>query len=237
MRALFLLLLLANLLFLAWSQWIAPAPPPPGHATPVADGAAEIRLLREAPLGKELASDEVPVENAGQSEVPLACVSAGPFLDRAAAEQGAARLEGRGFTSRLRESLEEVRVGLWVRVEGFATPADAANALAALRWAGIEDAYVINEDTGGTTISLGIFGGQAGAAEATKIAKDAGFEAVTTDRMRESDVYWLDVDPRSNGGLPALEDVADGVPGGSPPLELRSCPQSGPDVATSAREP
>lgn len=237
MRALFLLLLLANLLFLAWSQWIAPAPPPPGHATPVADGAAEIRLLREAPLGKELASDEVPAESARQSEVPLACVSAGPFLDQAAAVQGAARLQDRGFTSRLREAREEVRVGLWVRVEGLATPADAANALAALRWAGIEDAYVINEDTGGTTISLGIFGGQAGAAEATKIARDAGFEAVTTDRMRESAVYWLDVDRQSNAGLPALEDVADGVAGGNPPLELRACPQSGPDTATSGREP
>ena len=185
MRALFLLLLLANLLFLAWSQWIAPAPPPPGHATPVADSAAEIRLLREAPLGKELVSDEVPVGSAGHSGVPLACVSAGPFLDRAAAEQGAARLEGRGFTSRVRESREEVRVGLWVRVEGFATPADAANALAALRWAGIEDAYVINEDTGGTTISLGIFGGQAGAAEATKIAKDAGFDGFELELAEE----------------------------------------------------
>ena len=49
MRALFLVLLLANILFFAWTRWVAPVPDAGGHATPSSPDTRVIRLLREEP--------------------------------------------------------------------------------------------------------------------------------------------------------------------------------------------
>ncbi len=218
MRALFLLLLLANILFLAWSRWIAPPSQMAGHATPSGSDTGAIRLLREAPLAQELASDPLLGQGVG-------CVSAGPYTDRAAAEQAAARLTAQGFTSRLRESRDEVWVGQWVRIEDLATPEDAANALAALHAAGITDAYVLSDETPGNVVSLGVFETPARVEQVSAIARQAGFRPQAVDRFRASDVVWLDVDRRANAGLPGPEMLqGSGEPRGR--LELRACPEA-----------
>lgn len=227
MRALFLLLLLANILFLAWTQWIAPAPAVAGRATPTTADQGSIRLLREAPLARELAS---AVQGSGLSTVAgegVSCVSGGPFLDRGSADAAATRLGGLGFTSRPRASRDEIWVGQWVRVENLATPEDAANALAALRAAGLTDAYVLADEPPGNVVSVGVFGEPGRALEAASTAQRAGFTTVTEDRYRTADVFWLDVDRQENAGLPGLE-LFQGE--GRPPtrLELRPCP-AGPE--------
>lgn len=232
MRAFFLLLLLANLLFVAWTRWIAPAPAAAGHATPVAADPQAIRLLREAPLGRELASESA----GGATAVELVCVSAGPYVDRAQAGQAAARLARLGFESRLREARDEIRVGQWVRLENLATPEDAANAVAVLRAAGIADAYAFEEAGAGTVVSLGVFSDAARADQALAVARAAGFEPRVVERSRPADVLWLDIDRRANAGLPSLEDLrGDGVDGA--PLELRPCPQSATAVSTGDPAP
>ena len=142
MRALVLLRLLANILFLAWARWVASPPAPAGRPTAASAGAGSIRLVSEAPLAAELSS---AVQATGLSEATagaLACVSGGPYLDQATAGEAASRLERLGFTSRQRASRDDVSVGQWVRVENLATAEDAANALATLQAAGIADAAV-----------------------------------------------------------------------------------------------
>ena len=223
MRALFLLLLLANILFFAWTRWVAPPPAPPGRATPSSTGPASIRLLREAPLAQELST---VVQGAGLSEVSGAgveCVSGGPFRDRAAAQAALGRLGSLGYTSRLRASRDEVRVGQSVRVDNLATPEDAANALVALRAAGLKDVSRVADAGQGTSISLGVFGDPAQALEAVAAAREAGFAAGIQDKMQTQDVYWLDVDRQANAGLPGPEAFQ---PAGGEPtsLELRPCP-------------
>lgn len=235
MRALFLLLLLANLLFFAWTRWVAPQATAIGRATPVSADPQAIRLLREAPLARELASNGGT--SATADSLALVCVSAGPYVDRASAEQAAARLSRLGFASRSRPAREEIRVGQWVRLENLATPEDAANALGVIRSAGIADAYVIAEEGTGTIISLGVFADEARARQAVTIARMAGFEPQVVDRVRPADVFWLDIDRRANAGLPALEDLQGREPAGSPPLELRPCPQSEPATANEVRTP
>ena len=55
------------------------------------------------------------------------------------------------------------------------------------------------------------------------LARDAGYEATVGDRFRTADVVWLDIDRRSNAGLPALEGLQ--ASAGAPArLELRPCP-------------
>lgn len=222
MRALFLLLLLANLLFLAWVTWIAPPATLTGRATPSAADRAAIQLLREAGSGHSGG------EAQGRALVAdsATCASAGPFLERASAEVAASELERRGFTSRLRQSTDEIRVGQWVRVANLATAEDAANALAALKAAGLGDAEIVGEDPSSSTVSLGVFADPARAEQVADAARKAGFSPLVSDRTRTADVFWLDVDRIENGGLPGLDAMGPPPGPGAPPLELRACPAS-----------
>jgi hypothetical protein len=220
-RALFLLLMLANLVLLAWSTWIAPPAPLAGAATPSAPDRGAIRLLRES------APAAAPSQSATGASPDLggvACVSAGPFLERAQADAAVAQLQRLGFTSRLRSSQDPVRVGHWVRVSDLATPEDAENALAALKAAGLQDAYVVRDDTPGNVVSIGVFADPGRAADAVEAARKAGFAAQTSDRTRTSDVFWLDIDRHENGGLPAMDLLGTGRAESQPPLEMRPCP-------------
>lgn len=229
MRALFLLLLLANLLFAAWGHWVAPSrAPTAGRATPSAADSTAIRLLREAAEPTTAYAGEGPAA-LDLADAALACVSAGPYLGRPQADQAMARLERLGFVVRPRESRDSVRTGDWVRVEDLATPEDAANALEQLRAAGIADAYLLTEEAPGTVISLGVFTEPERAEQAQTIARMAGFEPRTVERTREADVFWLDIDRQASAGLPSLEQL--GAEGASPVpgLGLRRCPS--PDAA------
>jgi len=226
-RALFLLLLLANLLFAAWVHWVAPPRVTTvGRATPSATEANEIRLLREAQVSDESA-DVADGAALDLADAALACVSAGPYLEQQLAAQAEARLQRLGFAVRLRESRENVRVGDWVRVEDLATPEDAANALAQLQAAGIPDAYVLTDEAPATVISLGVFTDTARAEQVSIIARMAGFEPRTIERLREADVFWLDIDRQASAGLPSLEQLGGDDPAQLPAVELRRCPEPG----------
>jgi hypothetical protein len=224
LRTLFLLLLLANLLYAAWAYWVAPPPVPAGVTSPAVTGAGAIRLLAEAP---PVAAE--PVDPA-TGAVELACVSAGPFVERGDAEQAADRLRQLGFVVRLRDATEELRVGLWVRLEGFATAEDATNAQAALVAAGVTEAVVLSDEGAGTVVSLGVYADPARTAEVARLARVAGFEPRMVDRLRATPTTWLDVDRQDNGGLPAIEQLQ--LPGGTRLVEigLGACPE--PSVPT-----
>jgi hypothetical protein len=227
-RALFLVLLLANILFLAWTRWIAPAPDAGGHATPSSPDSSAIRLLREEPPQPQpsgVAQGTGPVDPG----VVANCISGGPYLDKAGAERAAARLDGLGFRSRLRASHDEVWVGQWVRIEDLATAEDAENALAAVKAAGIADAYLLADEPPGNVVSLGIFSDAGRAAQVIAKATQAGFTPMVEDNYRTEDVFWLDVDRDENAGLPGLEmfRIQDG---GGTRIELRACPD--PDSVT-----
>ena len=229
MRALVLLLLLANLLFAAWVHWVAPSrAPAAGRATPSATDPGAIRLLREAEVPAAAAEGEGDAA-LNLSDAALACVSVGPYLERPVAEQAEARLVRLGFAVRLRESREPVRVGDWVRIEDLATPEDAANALAQLQAAGIADAYVLTEEAPGTVISLGVFTEPERAEQARTIAKMSGFEPRTVERTREADVLWLDIDRQASAGLPSLEQLGADSEGRLPGIGLRRCPVAAAD--------
>ena len=230
MRALFLVLLLANILFLAWTRWIAPAPDAGGHATPSSEGSRAIRLLREEPVPRQISDGAQGIGPTGPGATAT-CVSGGPYLDRAGAEQAAAKLDGLGFYSRLRASHDEVWVGQWIRIEDLATAEDAENALAALKAAGFADAYLLAEEPPGNVVSLGVFSDAGRAAQVIATAIQAGFTPKVEDRYRAEDVFWLDVDRNTNAGLPGLEmfRIQDG---GGARVELRACPD--PDSVTPA---
>lgn len=222
MRALFLVLLLANILFFAWTRWVAPPSSASGYPTPSSADSHAIRLLREPPAAGQQSGTVLGVGSIGPGEAAT-CVSGGPYAERATAEQAAAKLDGLGFTSRLRASHEEVWVGQWVRIENLATAEDAENALAALKAAGMSDAYLLADQPSGNVVSLGVFSDAGRSAQAIAIARQAGFTPIAEDRYKAQDVYWLDVDRDTNAGLPGLEMFrVQGDQGAR--IELRACP-------------
>jgi len=231
-RVLFLVLLLANVLFLAWTRWVVPQTPATINV-PAAGGRElqPIRLRAEAPN----ATATPAADSSGAGLHAAACVSVGPFVDPAHAAAANAQLERLGFTSRRRVSQDEVRVGYWVRVPNLATPADATNALATLRAAGFGDAYVLAEGEPDNTVSVGVFSDPRRAAEVSALVLKAGFTPATSDRLRKLEVLWLDIDRQANGGLPSLEALGT-QPEGGLPYDMRACPVTGPagDVTPAA---
>jgi hypothetical protein len=234
-RVLFLLLLLANLLFLAWTRWVD-IPSRPGSAPASAAAAQDLQPIR---LAGEPGSGDGAAAPAGITGAPAlltaSCVSLGPFIDPAHAGEAAAQLERLGFTQRRRVALDDVRVGSWVYVSDLATPADAENALAALQAAGLADATIVTDEGPGNVVSVGVYADPARAAEIAAAVERAGFPATVGDRRRALEVLWLDVDRQANGGLPAL-DALGTPPPGALPYDMRACPGAagGTDVTAPA---
>ena len=221
MRVLFLLLLLANLLFFSWARWVAPPSAVAGHAVPSAREPGQIRLIRELPADtRSAASSEDTRQEIASGP---ACVSIGPFAERLEAELAGARLTELGFAWTLREATDSLRVGQWLRVAVQATASDAANPVAALQDQVIVDTVVMNDADGDLVVSLGVFAEPERAAEAASKARSAGFRPIATDRYADARVHWLDVDREANAGLPSLDDLAVGGPP-EPALQMRACP-------------
>jgi hypothetical protein len=220
-RASFLILLLANILFLAWSLWVAT---PASSALPSAPASdpRSMHLVGEAPKGDEVGAPVGPDRTAGAAAAN--CVSFGPFVDDAALAAANDRLQSLGYEATRRVSTEEVPAGQRVSVSNLATPEDAANALNALRAAGLADAYVVTGTGPGITVSVGVFNDPTRAGEAADAVRRAGLEPRVTDRTRTADVSWLDVDRRSNAGLPDLADVRESS---APAVDMRACPAAG----------
>jgi hypothetical protein len=222
-RALFLLLVLANVLFFGWSRWVAPSQAGSLAATGADRPLRSIRLVTEQP-GSEVASASAEPTSVAEAIASSDCMSAGPFLETGRAQTAAARLRDQGFTLKLRESRDEVWVGQWVRLDQLPNADSAAAALAGLRAAGLTDAYLLTDEPPGTVISLGVFADAHRAQDIAGLARDAGYQVTVGDRFRTADVTWLDIDRRSNAGLPALEPLQASTGVGAR-LELRSCPE------------
>jgi hypothetical protein len=223
LRVLFLLLLLANVLFLAWTRWVVPVAPVTIDAPATAGHELQPIRLR----GELTNAAATGVEDAtGAGLVGASCVSVGPFADPVHADTASAQLQRLGFTSRRRVSQDEVRVGYWVRVSNLATSEDAANALATLRVAGLDDAHVLAEGDPANTVSVGVYADARRAAEVSSMVQQAGFSPETSDRLRTMEVLWLDIDRQDNGGLPSIEALGPPQEGGLP-YDMRACPTAG----------
>ncbi|MGI9331370.1 MAG: hypothetical protein ACR2QB_11735 [Gammaproteobacteria bacterium] len=211
MRNLILLLVLANLLVLAWQRWIVPPP---------AADALALQAVREPELvllKSTIDSGQAVAAYSGSA----ACVRIGPFTDAEAAADGAAVLRARGLAPSSQVEAAEVWVGHWVQVPGLQGRQAAVKAREALVAAGVQDAYVV-QDSPGYKISLGVFRERARAERVARLARGAGFTVDTTDRVRAGEEHWL-VLPATNGAVPGLQELA---PGGDRILrsEPAACP-------------
>lgn len=192
MRALFLTLLLANLLLFGWQLWIVP-PEVPAERPVRGGGEPELALvsadrrLGPAPEGAEGPASGVA---AATTAAAMECLRIGPFADGAVAEAIGQRLQAQGIAVSQSSEEGQIWVGHWVQIENVATRAEADRIVARLSAGGLPDAYVL-QAAGPTAISLGVFRSRERADKVVAEARRLGFKPVVTDRYRLGVQYWL----------------------------------------------
>jgi hypothetical protein len=206
-RAVILVLLLINLAFFAWSQWLAPKE----AELPVSPKVNAPRL--------QLAAEPRAVSGPGGR-----CVTVGPFASTELASRARATLTDSGYPSLPREEQTRTLEGYWVFLESPTTEAAEKRLLDRLRRGGIQDAAAVGEGEA-RRISLGVFSEEARAfAQSERVAK---LQMLPQIEAREIDgtAIWLDLQLKSDA--PPLEGQK--FQAGESELEFRPCP--------AAREP
>lgn len=243
MRSLCLLLILANVLYLVWSQMIdvqvnaldrvpaRTAEPPPRIV--LAREAQSIPEETQAAIGSEPQGESDP-DTTNPSQVPaqtaaitpgsnsLTCTTIGPFADLAEASQAQASLRGAGFAPQQRVEQGELWVGYWVSVQDLATREAAAEAMELLQANGISDVYLMPGADPGHTLSLGVFSDHERAQRRADQARAIGLETRIEDRKRAGSVYWLDVELAEPGQVIDTA-IFQSDPGKIMRLEMKGC--------------
>jgi cell division protein FtsN len=187
MRNLFLALILANLLVLAWHVWIDPTQPAL-PATEPGDLALFGPDSGQAPTGSSV----------GQGVGT--CLQMGPLPSIAAAQQARQRLAARGIDAVPVARESEQWLGHWVQIEGFSSLSEAETAQQRLIAGGLVDAYLMQDSTG-PIISLGVFRERTRADRLAGEARTLGFEVRIRDRYRPAAEQWLLIRPRAGQTL------------------------------------
>jgi len=188
MRNLFLSLVLANLLLLAWQFWVAPSSPEPASSD---DGGLALFRDGNAPIVTSAPGQAAP------AALPAGtCFRLGPLPDSLAAQQAARRLADQGIDATPIARDVQLWLGHWVQISGFDAVPAAEAARERLVAGGISDALLM-QDGPRPMISLGVFRDRNGADRVATAARKLGFEVSLRNRYRPGVEQWLLVRPRA----------------------------------------
>ncbi|HEY8507726.1 MAG TPA: SPOR domain-containing protein [Steroidobacteraceae bacterium] len=233
MRIAFFVLLLANLLFMAWANWID-VPPEPRSSGAISN-LPKLQLADEERDGsaRENRAERGGLQPTANVETATAtsssCVSVGPFNDLARAARAAAMLRERGFQPRQRAEEGETWEGYWVFIRGIENDAEEKRVLTALRNAGIQDAHPMPGALDGRRISLGLFSERARAERRARAASRLGFEPQITERRQSGTVYWVDLDLGAGNSAVPTEGLVSLEEAGAR-IGIRVCPGLEPEA-------
>jgi hypothetical protein len=214
-RALFLLLVLANAAFFAWSRYIAP---PETAADPVPLG----REIEPQKL-KVVAPSELPafVARPAPAPVVLKCIEWGSFT-LADASNAQAALEPLQLGARLAQRRTEENAGWWVFIPPQGSRPAAQKKAAELKALAVEDYFVVQDDPYRWALSLGVFRSEEAAQARLAALRAQGVRSAQVG-ARETTIpkVWLQVKAVDAGLYTRLKEVARVIEGS----ELRECSQ------------
>jgi hypothetical protein len=217
-RLVVLALLLANLLYFGWAEWIDVPPPPPPSAIA---GLPKLKLLSDLPPAQRAAVANQP----SVSKPPPVCVSVGPFEDPAIAAKAVGVLQAKSFSPQQRAAQSPAIKRFWVHLDGFPTDAAVRAALHTLEHGGIDDAEAMPPDSTGRQISLGLFSDKAHAERRANAVRKMGLKPKVDQRAVPGTVYWLDLTLASSAESVPLKDVSDLQPAGAASaISVQPCP-------------
>lgn len=216
-RPLVLALVLANLVFFGWAEWVDVPPPPPRSSIA---GLPRLTLVSELPPAKRAA-----VARKMSIETPPLCVAVGPFDDPAIAGKAAALLQAKSFAPQQRTAPAPAIRRFWVHLDGLKSAAAVTRALHRLERGGIDDAEAMPPDAGLRQISLGLFADRARAERRARTVRAIGLRPRMDERMVPGTVYWLDLTLANSSVSVPLKDVSALEPrGASSPISVQACP-------------
>jgi len=248
LKSIVAVLVLANVGYFLWSDGVAKTPETVIAGTKTLTLASESSAAAaDAPVpasgaGVVAAPDTSPSEPAASppSSAPTAsavtptapavlsnatrCVSVGPFRDVAEAAHAAGTLRSGGYDTRERVADGEVWAGVWVYLPLTAAE-EAAQILDKLKAAGIDDALEMPGPNESSVISLGLFSEPKRAQARVAQAQALALNPAVTDRKRNGNVYWIDVDLKTTDGMLNPEDLQ-GEAGRIVRLEVKGCPDA-----------
>jgi hypothetical protein len=216
-RVAFFVLLLANLAFFAWSQWLAPKEASLPTSPKV--NAPRLQLAAEAPATSTASS--------GGS-----CVTVGPFATNELAARARQTLTDSGYPSAPRQEAIAIPDGFWVYLEAPSTEIGERRLLDRLHKGGFADAQAVGEP-GSRRVSLGIFSDEQRAALQSERVARLGLLPQIEAREKQGTTMWLDLTLKN--GSPPLEGQK--FQAGDTELEFRPCPAGAAAAGTADTQP
>ena len=125
--------------------------------------------------------------------VGRSCVSIGPFRDSGDADTALTQYAGEGMRTSLRTAQGQIFVGHWVQIRNVPDRFTANEMLEKLKEGGLADSYLIDNEDGSYNISLGLFGDLERAERVELQAKSLDLPAGIMPRMREGQIFYVDV--------------------------------------------
>lgn len=226
MRTAFFALLLANVLFLAWAEWVdVPVPSSdPIAALPrlqIVNASAGAASAGASSLSAALAAP--PPAGVAETVQPPApqCVSIGPFDQHADATQAETLLRAQQLSPQERMTSEQPVRWYWVYLPDLTGNGQVQQVLARLKRNHIDGAEPMPTADGNPAISLGMFHDQQLAERQEQLARDKGYRVALAERLVSQPAYWLDL--WITGGPAALPMPALQAKVGAP-VGTQSCP-------------
>lgn len=216
MRALFLLLLAANLALFAWWRYYA-APEAAGDPEPMRRQISpeKIRVVGSEELAR------LPAAKPKAEAPPRACLEWGGFA-LAEAPRAEQALEPLALGARLAQRRTEETAGWWVFIPPQGSRAGALKKTAELKSLGIEEYFVVQDEGAARwAISLGVFRTEEAAKSRLEALRARGVRSAQTGE-REAQVakVWFQVRGAEVPLQAKLRELAQAFPG----TELRDCP-------------
>ncbi|HKU90210.1 MAG TPA: hypothetical protein VJP84_10460 [Steroidobacteraceae bacterium] len=203
MRVALLVLVLVNLAYFAWAQWLAPK-----------EATLPISARVDAPK-LQLASETTALPTGANGS----CVTVGPFPNNELAARARQTLTDSGYPSTPRQETTSEPDGYWVYLEAPTSPVAERRLIERLTRGGIRDAQAVG-DPGARRISLGIFSDEQRAALQSERVAKLGLLPQIDAREKPGTAIWLDLALKS--GSPPLEGQK--FQAGDTELEFRPCP-------------
>jgi hypothetical protein len=243
-RAVFLVLLSANLLFLAWARWIDS--PRDAGAQDSLSSLPRLQLVSESPPGRKPTSANLAIPSPAVSPLAMAerasfrtgetaqsCTSVGPFNDIASAARAAGLLTQRGFHLQQRAEEGETIEGYWVFVGGMQSDDEVARVVGRLEKSGFTDAHIMKNYSTNRRLSVGMFSTRERAQQRAAAVRNMGLQPEIGERRFPGTVYWVDVVTSGAQKLPPAYSFADI---GHAKVAMQACPAERP-VETPSPSP
>ncbi len=210
MRLVALLLLLANVAFLAW-QLLLSEPEERAAPQPAMVGApmllwSEWRERQQQQAGRAAqpaAEQRTPPPILGPHEVAKACFTVGPFSIISDVSLAASLFDGKEITTQQRAAAARRRAGYWVYIPPQGSLQGAREVLRYLQSKGIEDALIIAGGSKENSISVGVFSNPDKAERRQKSISNLGYVVEVEPLYRTQPQYWLDLEMWKGTSIPA----------------------------------